>query len=295
MKKRLIFPIALFLFASTSVLGEDFEIRIVRQMKVGERVEVNGSAQVSEHAVTSAMGNVVQENKKEFEAEFVGVLEALGVNDEKNVIKYRITVNRCLMTPKGAEEPEELLASGTEVVAELVEKEESYTVDGEDVSPQAKKVLGLFVDFRKQTIDEDETFGTKERKKVGDSWPIDAEKTARSAKDDDIEVEAADIEGSTTVVDRLDVDGVPCLEMRTLLKIKKIAPPLPPSLKIEKSGIEADFQAHFPVDVTKLRLWEKTKMTVHMEAKGQPSPQAPEIHVVVKNSEAKEIKRKYVQ
>ncbi|MHC4600360.1 MAG: hypothetical protein ACYS47_15290, partial [Planctomycetota bacterium] len=165
----------------------------------------------------------------------------------------------------------------------------------EPVEPELHKVLNLFFDMSKSEVTNDDIFGTKERKQIGDSWPLNTEMAAKSAEEEEITIDPKDIEGQVTLEKRVEVDGVPCLLIRGKANISKAQIPMPGDVKIEKSHVTAELSGEFPVDVSKGLVSQKKRVTMSMEAKGTPEPGAPEITLVVKGEESVETRRKVLK
>ena len=66
---------AVAILAGSPVFAQDYEIRLTRPAKVGQKYETIITAEMSEHVTVSAEGRVVNEIKLSFSATFVKVDE----------------------------------------------------------------------------------------------------------------------------------------------------------------------------------------------------------------------------
>ena len=164
-----------------------------------------------------------------------------------------------------------------------------YLVNGQIASNEIAEVLStLFVLPQSETTDDD-VFGTKERKKVGDSWGVNVVKAASSLSPE-FKLAPEDMKGTTTLEKILEIDGVKCPWISGKLDINKASPPLPPGFVVEKSHISAAFAGVFPIDVLLDYFSEEMSMRAAIEAKGDSND--PNIRISLNVEESRIEKHK---
>ena len=164
----LVFP-ALGLFAA----DDTYVIRLTRPSKVGDRYRVDTTGTQNERERIT-IGGQVQKEEKDLSVHLVAVETVLAVDSSATPTRYEYLIETCRRTSAG--KTEELLSPGHKVVAETdAEGETVFTVDGDPALEDIAKALGVVISIhRPNSPTDDDIFGTKERKKVGDTWNIDA-------------------------------------------------------------------------------------------------------------------------
>lgn len=283
---------AVILLAVSRVLAEDYEIRMTRPAKVGDKYEMIASGARTEKVTMLVGGKVAKADGRSMTAKLEATVTVQEIDSLKREKKINLVVSKCVAATEGAANEEEVLRKGAQVVAQLQGKEKEFLVDGEAASKDIAGILDLFISFPTTPTTDDDIFGTKERKKVGDSWPVNKAKAVEDLSDEGMSVKAEDIKGSTKLEKLAVVDGVQCLHLSAKLDIGKLSAPLPPGMAIEKAAMTATFEGDFPLDVSKDCLSQGMTMTMSMIAKGKPSPDAPEMTLSTKREETRKMKRK---
>lgn len=284
----LIFGIALL--AGSPVFAQDYEIRLTRPDKVGEKSEVIISGEMSEQMTMTSQGKILQEKKSSLSATFQGTTTVLKVDDLQRATELKLLVSKCHKKMDGNAAEEEVLAKGTQIVVRRRDSDMEFLIDGKVVSKDIAKVLGLFFSLPRSQVTDDDIFGTKERKKVGDSWAVNSKLAAKDGASAGIKVDAENITGSTKIEEVVVVSGKKCLRLSGKMELSNVAPPLPAGMAVEKSNMSVSFSGVFPVDTSIGRLSQKMTMTMALVAKGKPTPDAPETTVSVKMTKSMHMK-----
>ena len=154
----------------------------------------------------------------------------------------------------------------------------AFKSGGEDVSAEAAEALGeFFSDNEEKDMDIDAVFGTSEKKKVGDSWPIDAEAAAKGLADTGLQIPADKIKGELTLHGVVERDGVKCLDIRGEMLLMEMKAPMPPGIEVTDSGGKATFSGLFPVDEKISALEQNMSMNFTMKASGTIEGQTLEL------------------
>ncbi len=291
MSIRRVLVCSIVLLACSRVFGQDYEIRMTRPAKVGQKYRLVASGSLSEQMTMSAEGQVLKSNKLLLTAELEGVVTVLQVDKLKRETKVRLLVSKCLMSMNGKSNKKGALPKGTQVVAQLRDGEEEFLVEGKAVPKDTAKMLGLFISFSTEQVTDDDVFGTKERKKVGDSWAVNSILAAKDLAADGIKVDAENIKGSTTIKKVVVVDGTKCLLLSAKMTIDKLVVPVPPGMTVQKASVSAALSGEFPVDTSIRLLSEKKKRTMEILAKGKLDPDGPEVTLSIKMAQSDQVKQ----
>ena len=286
----LIFGIALL--AGSPVFAQDYEIRLTRPDKVGEKSEVIVSGEMSEQMTMTSQGKILQEKKSSLSATFQGTTTVLKVDDLQRATELKLLVSKCHKKMDGNDTEEEVLAKGTQVVVRRRDSKTEFLIDGKVVPKDVAEVLGLFFSLPHSKVTDDDIFGTKERKKVGDSWAMNSKLAAKDSALQGVKVDVENITGSTKIEEVVVVGGKKCLRLSGKMEISKFAPPLPAGMAVEKSKMSVSASGVFPVDTSIGALSDKTTMTIEVVAKGKPTPDAPELTMSMKMTKSTHTKSK---
>lgn len=286
---------AVVLLTASHVFAQNYEIRLTRDVRAGEKYELAASGSLSEQMTMLAQGQVLHKDTTSITAKLEGTVTVLEVDELKRERKLSLVVSRCLMSTNGSTVEKEVLAKDTQVVAQLRDGQMEFLIDGKVVSKDIAKMLGLLISLPTSQTTDDDIFGTKERKKVGDSWAVNSSKGAADLSFEGIKVNADDIKGSTKIDKLLVVGGTNCLQLSSRMEISNILPPLPEGLTVTESNMSATFTGEFPVDVSMRQMSEGITMSMVLVAKGKPIPDAPEITLSMNMEESKHAKQKSIK
>jgi hypothetical protein len=253
--------------AAYAAAATDYEIRLHRPATVGERFRETATASDSQRAVMRVDGVVARTQDDSITVEIVVDSEILAVTPKGRPAKVSLVIEKFVRTDGAGGE---ILAPGTAVVMERLNGKTVYTTGGQPVSRLAARAFdaaGVEVNGEENPTD-DTVMGTKERKKVGDSWAIDAVAAAADLSRVGGKVDPSNVKGSVKVAELTKVDDQPVLRLTCDLAIDGASPPLPPGLELKKSAFRAEFSGLFPVDVTKSRVQESQSLTMDIEASG---------------------------
>jgi hypothetical protein len=292
MSIRIVLLCAVLLFTASRVIAQDYEIRLTRDAKAGEKYELTVSASVSKQMTMSSQGQVLQKNASSITAKLEGTVTVLEIDEMKREIKLSLLVSRCLASANGSAEEREALAKGTQVVAQMRDGRKEFLIDGNAVSKDISEMLGMLISLPISQATDDDIFGTKEHRKVGDSWAVNSVKGAVDLYSKGMKVGAEDIKGSTKLEKLIVAGGTNCLQISSRMGMINITPPLPRGLTVTKSNVSATFSGEFPVDVSIRPLSETMTVSMAFVAKGRPAPDAPEVTLTMNMEESKHAEQK---
>ena len=276
-------------FLGTSVaLAQDYEIKLTRPMKVGAEYHMAAVGHSSMKTTVKADGKVAQEQSEDFSVDFESDVKALEVDKNGDPSKVTLTVDKCILKQGGAEKL--LLAKGTVVSASVKDDKDVFEVAGQPVDAETAKALSVVVTLGKNHASDDEIFGTKERKKVGDHWAMNAELAAKDLQELAPGIKKEDIAGTVTLDKVVKVGTTDCLQVSAEMTANNMALPLPAGMKVEQSKLQAHFSGMFPIDISKDMMEESESMTMSMTAKGKPNPDGPEMIIEMAAQQNKTVK-----
>ncbi|MGD0844541.1 MAG: hypothetical protein ABSA06_09275 [Geobacteraceae bacterium] len=295
MSIRIMVVCAILLITASRVFAQDYEIRLTRDAEAGEKYELTVSGSISKQMTMSSQGQVLQKNASSFTANLEGTVTVLEIDEMKREKKLSLLVSRCLVSSNGSTKEREALPKDTQVVAQIRDGQKEFLIDGNVVSRDIAEMLGILISLPISQATDDDIFGTKEHRKVGDSWPVNGVKGAADLSSKGIKVDAKDIRGNTKVEKLIVAGGTNCLQISSKMEMINITPPLPRGLAVTKSNASAAFSGEFPLDVSIRPLSEAMTVSMVFVAKGKPAPDTPEVTLTMNMEESKHAKQKAVK
>ncbi len=224
-----------------------YAIRLARPQAVGNRFTVQVKGRQHKKERVSMSGRVVTDTDKTVDVEVDAIAEVLAVDSKEQGTKMAYTIARAQQTENA--QTTELLARGRVVVVEHRDGRAVFTVDGERPPRKIEEALGIVISAHEpNSATDDEIFGTRERKRIGDEWGINAEAAAKDFTSRGVKIEPQSIQGSTKLVAAKSQEGTKVLELQGKIRIANLNLPLPPGAQIDKSFVEALFWGLFPQD-----------------------------------------------
>jgi hypothetical protein len=302
MRRRFAFstllPTALVLFGSANLAkaADDYEIHLNRPAKVGDVRKVNESGSDRTSMVMMVNGQKAQDQNQDAAVTLVGEEKVLEVSDKGAVTKYACTVTKCEITQEG--KTVELVPAGKiiEVTHAAGKNTPSFKIDGQEVDAPMAQHLNIVLSVSDPAKpNDDATFGTKERKKVGDTWEANKDMIITTLKDMKIPVTK---EGMTTQVklkDVKNVGGIPCMtiEMNFMIPLEaggRIGE-MPQWLSIQSGKFDVSLSGVVPIDPAGQPLSSTKQMSMKATFAGNApdgSPVSMTITKAMQNQETRE-------
>jgi hypothetical protein len=254
-----------------------YEILLDRPTKPGAAYRVVTTGTNVERQVITAAGLVVEDKQTEVSVELSASVVVLGVDEHGRASKVKLLVDTSSI--RRGEERSEPFAKGTEVIMSVEEGQERYTVGGEAVPPDVAKALRLVDSLPTTDETDDEVFGTKEKKRVGDSWPVDSKRAGESFREPGMTIADEAITGETKLVAVTNVDGTEALTIEARIVMDGIGMDMPADFKVTESRLEAGFKGTFPVDLSRGRLDTSLTGSMVLKATGTNGPGGPEVTI----------------
>jgi hypothetical protein len=260
--------------------AQDFEIKLVRPAKVGERYGVQSKGSQEQHLTVTIAGKAAPPQDQVMSAALTAKAEVLAVSPKGREIKTRFTVVK--MTKMTGGRTDDVLPAGAVIVGERADAKTEFTVDGKPAASDVAQLLGLVISLENDHgADDDTIFGTKERKKVGDTWHVNAAAAAADlAKSEGMTVDAANISGTVALAEQVKDN----LKITGALDMKQVAFPLPAGMHVTSSDLKASFSGLFPVDVAKSAASMSMGMDGKLECAGKIGEQDAAMVMIIKRS-----------
>lgn len=280
---RLSLLAALFCGLLATATAQDYEIKLVRTVKVGDKYGVVATGTAEQHVTMTVSGQPAPPRDQVMSASLTAKAEVLAVTAGGREAKSRFTITK--LTRTSGPQTDEPLPAGTVVVAERTGTKTEFKVGDAPVAPEVGKVLGLLISLESdQGANDDVVFGSKARRKVGDSWPIDSSAAAAdAATKGGMKIDPANITGTTTLAEA-QKDG---LKITAAMTMKEVGIPLPPGMTVTASAFTADFSGIFPVDTSKRAVHNAFSMNGKVECAGKAGDK--ELTMVMTMKQARDV------
>jgi hypothetical protein len=261
--------VAIVLISSSAKAEEQaYNIRLFRPSKVGETYRVVANSRHSER-VAIFVGEVpVNGNVDDFSVELIATATVSQVSDSGNVTKSTVKIEK-LMVSSGSE-TKALLLPGTVVIVSADRERKRFTINDVDVDRPTEKALRAVLSGAVSTgPTDDEVFGTKEKKKIGDTWQVNRELMAKSLYEKaKMTVSPSDIVGGVTLEGVVKGRPRDYLVISGSINIDKFAAPLPAEFKQQTGQIRLNLSGRFPITEDRDRLSETLQMGAWFSAIG---------------------------
>jgi hypothetical protein len=243
--------------ASGGPAGQRYSILLERDAEPGKPYRVRIKDESTETMVMSSQGKVLNEEKKLKALSFVGTGNALAAGDH-HPTEYVVDE----LTQLKDAQTQALLPPGTKLLKSPVDEKWQYTVDGTPVSEEAKDALETLLGSSVGAVGDDDIFGSKEPRAVGERWSINVEKM----KEDDLDFDPQGAAGSTRIVAVRQVDGVECLEIEAEMTIARVDfKGIPKDAKVHESKMSGRFLGLFPTNTKLLSISQGMSMDLNIK------------------------------
>jgi len=253
---------------AVSLSAADFGICLHRPESVGDRTVVHATG-LSFQLVRILVDGVQQPNRDEkIAVDFEVAAEVQGVTPAGKPTKIKLVIRKAQAGPETPSEA--LLPADAVVVVERVNGKTAFVDDKGAAYPKpVHQALSIVFSIGDGSTNDDQVFGTNEKKKPGDTWPVAADFAVQKLRDEGLPVDLANVKGTVSFLGLVKDGGVECQNLSASMQMKDVAFPLPRGLKTTSSNLEIVFAGHFPVDITKPRTQQSMSMDTQVEAAGK--------------------------
>jgi hypothetical protein len=203
-----------------------------------------------------------------YEVNFQGTAAVLEIDGKEAAIKIAFTVERFTATRDGR--TVDLLSPGSVIIADD-RAQQPISLKGGTMDDNVREAFLMVHSVHKEgAATDDDIFGTKERKSIGDTWSINVARAFDSLKDDGIIVPPGHLSGRVTLLAKEKVGGIDCLSLRGELVADGIfSTRLPRDVTVDESKVQATFDGCYPIEESGLSFKEQTQfsMQAHVRTK----------------------------
>lgn len=231
--------------------SEAYPIRLTRPSRVGQAFRLQASAAVLNDITITLAPDRKDANQRVAGLQVDGRGEVLEVDGRGDVRKLKITVGQCVGTEDDRQR--ELVRKGAVIVVTAGEKDPSFSIDGKPADKDTADLLELIFPLREDKgPDDDAIFGTREKKRVGESWPINPAAAAEDLKAIGGQAKPENIRGSFKLAAVERHDGRAVLKLEGRMEVTDFLPPrpddLPGDVTLEPSSATFQITTLMPVD-----------------------------------------------
>ena len=243
---------------STTKPAGEYQIKLHRPETVGSRYQYSVTGSAKKDTTMSVAGQAVPTPSEVMAFEVSGIKEVTKVDKQGRPTGITFTIAKCVQVE--GDKKTEVAPKGTVVLATYENDHKNITAKDASVtlSDEALQILHLVIDVstaKEGEGDDDDSFGTKDKKKVGDTWPVHADAVVKqmgSQIGQGATLHKDDVTGQTKLAAVKTVQGVDCLEVQCNMTISNFKPPVPPLLgdiKVTSGKIAVALTGLFPVDL----------------------------------------------
>lgn len=250
---------------------QDYEVRLARPMKVGSKYRLAATGSETVRSKLTTGDRVVKTTEEGFTLEFVADATVLEVDGQGRATRKSFTVVSSKITREG--ETNALLPAGTVVVAAAQGSDVVFQVGDKPVERSIAKALSSVLSVYSGYPDDDELFGTRARKKPGESWGVNTDAAIAMLKELGAEARKEDVRGSTTL-ERVSDEH---LFISARMDAANVLPPLPEGFKAEGGGFRVEISGRFPDVKSDGSMDETQKFTFETTGRRAPSADTSEL------------------
>ena len=237
--------------SNSAVGAQDYSIQLVRKATVGEHYGIVANGSQEQLINLSVSGEAMPPQAETTKVSITAAGEVLALTPAGREKKARFVIEKAVVAEAGPWT--QLLPPGTEVVAEQSDAKTEYLVGGVPATSEVAKALDIAgIELTgDDSVNDEQIFGTKERKRAGEAWPIDSTAAAAGLAKKSVMVEPGNITGTSTLAEIVKAGNQDALRITGTMAMKHVTMPLPPGLAVQSGEFHATFSGIFPVDPTK--------------------------------------------
>jgi len=267
LRKRFPFLLLALLFAATGLTAQEYSIKLLRPLTVGARSNYTGQAMIRETTTIAKEGQVLNRSREEFSIDLKAIREILAVDAQGRGTAMSFSVVYCVKAI--GNKVKDLAPRGSVIKAIFKDGKEHFTIDGQPAGVEASEALSVLLVIADGGPTNDQIFGVSGKKKIGDSWSVNAEHAVQGFASTGLKVAAADVTGSVHLKEKVSANGSDCLVIAGDMNFSKLTVPLPGDFLFRGGQLQYQFSGKFPLDQTTETVFEKKTMTLTVEAENR--------------------------
>jgi hypothetical protein len=250
--------------------AKSYKVTMERMSKVGDKVKIDAVA-----AYRNQMAVKVGDEDPKTLDESVGIrVEATAeVKEAKDGRRTKVayTIKECSL--QVGDKTKKLLSDGDVVEARWEKDTTKYAVEGKDIPDELTEVFDLVFELPDpQSALDDEIFRTSEKKKVGDTWSIDAAAAKKELGRIGINTKEEELWGETTLVEGPKADDKQNLKVKTSFKARNMSGPgrkADDKMKLDAGTLSIETTMLLPIDDKQPPAKEEVKISSTGEMSGK--------------------------
>ncbi|HJQ24543.1 MAG TPA: hypothetical protein VKA60_11555 [Blastocatellia bacterium] len=263
---------AIFLVAVVA-LAQDYEIHLSRLSKVGAKHHLNATGSHAEYIEVTSGKRALRTTDEKFTYQLSADVTVLETDGKGHPTSESLVVVNSKLMKDGAERT--FLPPGLVLVAAVEDGKTVFKMDGKPLDKETSKVLSSAISLYTGGLDDEEIFGTRSRKRVGESWPINPDAAVAMLKELGAQGKKEDVTGTMTLEK---VEGGH-LFLHGSTTIKPLEMPLPSEFKPEGGELQGEFSGRFPMKDSDGSLRQTLKARITLAARRAATGSTPEIRM----------------
>lgn len=267
---------ALLLFPCATLLAQDYAIQLERPEKVGrkDRISVSASRSLTKAQRAGGSFSPVASESRRASAELVRTV--LAVDGRGAPTSVSMQFDR-LESSGGS-----LLEKGSIVTGSGAGGGAVFTINGKPLSKEAADALAILniMTLKPGATNADMLFGTAEKKRIGESWPINAERLARDLGATGFAIDRASAEGAASLEGSAKSGNLDCLKISATAEVNGFVPAnMPSQARLLDSSYKVAFKCMAPADTAAPCPESSLKTELLLTMRGVFEPAGPETTV----------------
>ena len=252
---------------------QDYAIRLERPTTVGSRYRLSATGREVLRTKITAGDKTLHDSEEGFTFEFAADATVLEVTPKGRATRKSFTVISAKLTEGGVSKP--ILPAGAIVVALVQEGRLTFQSDGKTVEPQVAKALGSVITLPVSPADDDDIFGSRVRRKAGESWGVNLDAVMTLLKSIGGEARREDVTGSV-MLEKVEGNH---LFLRGSMRVGKVLMPLPVGFTAEAGELRVQFSGRFPTENSDGSVDEKQGFIFDVTGRRPPDGKNPELRL----------------
>lgn len=243
---RTLWVLAALLAANGAALGADqtYSIKLNRPFKPGDAYQTHVVTQFNETTIGQFIAAPSRTATGSLKSDLQGRVDIQEVDEKGNEKTLTFTAESFTINGK------DVLSRGDVIDVKRTDKDVLFSLrKGGELSQDMKRVLSQVYDkLNTSGVTDDDVFGSKTPRKIGESWKIDVDAAVKQATGTGVTFDAGSMKGESTLKGTETLAGEPMVRLDTTLSIKDLKPELPPTLQFERSQTDEQFSNVVPID-----------------------------------------------
>ncbi|GEM_PF-7056926 len=271
----LLVGIATLIFAVGQTRPDEaaFDIQMTRRAKVGDHYLSSRTIDESENTSVVMGGKKMPLEGTKFSTVLAAhiTIETVDITGQVTGISAQIES----FDQIAGDKRKALLKKGDDLRIDYTERGPSCTLKDGELSEEVREALAKFYPPRRDNeASEDDVFGTKDKQKIGASWPVHPDPFVKDAEVNSIKVDPKDVQGTTTLKEKTNVRGMPCLKLVGAITTKDFASAVPEGMTLHSSELVMHTEGNYPIDTSKPVLDWSVDLTIKLAMSGKQGKDA---------------------